>query len=112
MKLILSTLLLLTSFSLFAQFEHQKLVDNKKYSKALKKTQKEHGKNAKSINALYSFAVLYNIEDSKFFNSDTAYQYAIKTREAYTHATQKEIDKLTAANRILSRGTRLNFDHI
>ena len=94
MKLILSTLLLLTSFSLFAQFEHQKLVDNKKYSKALKKTQKEHGKNAKSINALYSFAVLYNIEDSKFFNSDTAYQYAIKTREAYTHATQKEIDKL------------------
>ncbi len=94
MKLILSTLLLLTSFSLFAQFEHQKLVDNKKYSKALKKTQKEYDKNANSINALYSFAVLYNIEDSKFFNSDTAYYYAIKTRETYTHATQKEIDKL------------------
>jgi outer membrane protein OmpA-like peptidoglycan-associated protein len=94
MKLLLTTFLIFLTFSLFAQFEYQKLVDNKKYSKALKKTQKEFDKNSNSINALYSFSILYNIEDSKFFNTDTAYFYGIRTKDEFNHAEQKDIEKL------------------
>ncbi len=76
-----------------AQFSYDKLIEKKKYSKALIKILKNYDKKPDNINANYDMSVIFNIPEYEKFNVDTAYYYSVKMENLFEKLDEKASDK-------------------